>query len=334
MGAKPAVSIIMPAYNVASSISLTIESILRQSYVGWTLCIVDDGSTDDTREIIQEYVNRFANIKCLTIDNTGSARIPRLTALGLTNSEWVCNVDADDVLECDYLERLLHRAEETQADIVTPLMEYVDSEKNVYQTVPPSSFDFSTVLSGKDAAMLTFSHGTGSWIACNGMLCKRSLYEKMIASSDMTLKYVYQDEVDFLKILLLADHVAFERASYYYFRNPVSVTHRVSVKSYDKLVTEVSYRDLVRDNYSSEIAYLMEKRLFDTVIRRRIKYEKERSYFNVHERFSIESMFRYAFSNLNRHVWYGLWKQLLLVSYGCFSLAVKLVNITKNVCQR
>lgn len=75
-------------------------------------------------------------------------------------------------------------------------MHYTTFEGEVFNQVPDKGFDFNQVLTGKDAAFLTFKQGSGSMIACNGMLCRKELYDELL--KDVTSSsYVYQDEVDF-----------------------------------------------------------------------------------------------------------------------------------------
>ena len=160
---------------------------------------MNDGSTDKTADILDEYSSKYKNIEYITIKNTGSARIPRLKAASLSNSEWICNIDSDDIIESTYLEKLVIQAKKTNSDIVSPTMHYTTFEGEVFNQVPDKGFDFNQVLTGKDAAFLTFKQGSGSMIACNGMLCRKELYDELL--KDVTSSsYVYQDEVDFFYI--------------------------------------------------------------------------------------------------------------------------------------
>ena len=83
------ITIIMPAYNVERLLPATLNSILLQTYKNWHLIVVNDGSTDKTMDILDEYSSKYKNIKYITIKNTGSARIPRLKAASLSNSDWI-----------------------------------------------------------------------------------------------------------------------------------------------------------------------------------------------------------------------------------------------------
>ena len=90
------ISVVMPAYNAEKHIGEAIESLLQQTYRGFELLILDDGSTDDTPQIIEEYAGRDPRIRVERQENQGvSAASNRLTKLA--QYEWIARLDADDV---------------------------------------------------------------------------------------------------------------------------------------------------------------------------------------------------------------------------------------------
>lgn len=99
--ANPQVSVIVPAYNAEDYIGETIQSVLEQSYGKWELLLVDDGSTDRTKEIIQKYLND-PRIKYFYKKNggQGSAR-----NLGIQKAKgiFLAFLDADDLWDVDKL---------------------------------------------------------------------------------------------------------------------------------------------------------------------------------------------------------------------------------------
>lgn len=304
------ITIIMPAYNVGRIIGRTIDSILAQSFVEWELIIVNDGSTDNTEEILVSYAERYPNIRYITIENSGSARKPRLLAAEEAATEWVCNIDADDYIEPQYLEKLLDIANKTGADTVCPIMKYVSKGK-VFASVPSDNRLINKVITGKDAAILSFSKGTGSSIATGGMLSKKVLYDALIKDKNKSL--IYQDEIDDLKVLIQSKKVAISEARYYYEKNENSITHTVNFRTFDKLITEVEYKQTIYDNFDSpEILRLIDIRFLDTLIHRRWKYLKVRRCFTEEERQKVDQMFRYAYSHLNRTGGYKWMKKTLL----------------------
>ena len=98
------VSIIMPSYNTGRFIKDTIESVLAQSYTNWELIIVDDCSTDDTDQIVEQYLtdDRITYIKNET--NSGAA-LSRNRALREAKGKWIAFLDSDDLWEADKLQK-------------------------------------------------------------------------------------------------------------------------------------------------------------------------------------------------------------------------------------
>ena len=98
------VSIIMPSYNTGRFISETIESVLAQSYSNWELIIVDDCSTDNTDEVIEDYISDD-RIKYIKNDRNRGAAISRNRALREAKGKWIAFLDSDDLWESQKLEK-------------------------------------------------------------------------------------------------------------------------------------------------------------------------------------------------------------------------------------
>ena len=102
----PAVSVITPAYNAASFVAQTIESIRAQTFDDWELVIVDDGSTDGTTDIIGEYQERDGRIRLLHQANAGPSAA-RNHAMREARGEFLAFLDSDDTWDPEYLDRQL-----------------------------------------------------------------------------------------------------------------------------------------------------------------------------------------------------------------------------------
>lgn len=98
------VSVIMPSYNTASYIADSIKSVLAQTYNNWELIIVDDCSTDNTDEIVAEFLvdKRIRYFK--NTQNSGAA-LTRNRALREANGEWIAFLDSDDIWLPEKLEK-------------------------------------------------------------------------------------------------------------------------------------------------------------------------------------------------------------------------------------
>lgn len=98
------VSIIMPSYNTGRFIKETIESVLAQSYPTWELIIVDDCSTDDTDDVVNQYLVD-ERIRYIKNDTNCGAAVSRNRALREAKGKWIAFLDSDDLWEPEKLQK-------------------------------------------------------------------------------------------------------------------------------------------------------------------------------------------------------------------------------------
>lgn len=113
----PKVSIIVPVYNVETYLPECLDSVLRQSYVNWEAILVDDGSTDDSGRICDDYAARDSRFRVIHQTNAGAANAKN-TGLDQVTGAYVAFLDSDDWVEPDWLETLVKTAKGQQADVV------------------------------------------------------------------------------------------------------------------------------------------------------------------------------------------------------------------------
>ena len=102
---KKTISIIIPCYNEALSISACLESILLQTHTDWECIVVDDGSTDSTVKQVEHFVQKDSRIQLIKQSHLGPAKARNLAAQK-SHGETLAFVDADMVLHKNYLELL------------------------------------------------------------------------------------------------------------------------------------------------------------------------------------------------------------------------------------
>ena len=110
------VSIITPCYNAADYIASSIISVQSQTCSDWEMIIVDDGSTDDSVDIIKGFSQSDSRIKLISKENGGSASARKL-ALSIAKGEYIQFLDADDLLEKDKLHRQIKMMQEQQLQV-------------------------------------------------------------------------------------------------------------------------------------------------------------------------------------------------------------------------
>jgi glycosyltransferase involved in cell wall biosynthesis len=100
------ISIITASYNYAELIKETIESVLAQTYQNWELIVVDDGSKDNSVEVIRSYCEKDSRIKLLQHENGQNKGLIKTIQAGLeyASSDWIAFLESDDIWTSDYLE--------------------------------------------------------------------------------------------------------------------------------------------------------------------------------------------------------------------------------------
>lgn len=112
----PKVSVILPVFNSEEYLRRSIESVLSQSFHDFELIIVDDGSTDKSLDIIQEYEVLDSRVTVVHQNNSGVSKA-RNVALGLCRGEFITFIDSDDSYTSNYIETLYHTILKENAQI-------------------------------------------------------------------------------------------------------------------------------------------------------------------------------------------------------------------------
>ena len=290
----PKISIVIPVYNAEKFLNETLNSVANQTFTDFECVIVNDGSMDNSLEIINSFIEKDDRFKCLTISNSGCANIPRNIAVDNSSSGLIFNLDADDVIDLDCLEKMYNRQQTTNSDIVLlQLIGYKrDLEGELYR-LPLSDFDKNKIYTGKEACSLTI----GGWkITCSGMLTKKSLYEgvpigKLMNSDELTSRY----------LLYSADIVAVTNTNYHYRNLADSISKGISIKLFDKLIVDSQLDDFIIARYSetSEVPKRMRNARLFNLIYLYSDFKKYTSCFSKLQRKQIKEIFRKSYFSQN-----------------------------------
>lgn len=112
-----AVSVIMPVYNTAAYLRQSIDSVLAQTFADFELICINDGSTDNSAEILEEYVAKDNRIRVISQQNQGLSEA-RNSGLAIAKGGYIAFADSDDYYAPKFLEFLVSTAETTGRDIV------------------------------------------------------------------------------------------------------------------------------------------------------------------------------------------------------------------------
>ena len=149
MEKKPEVSVIVPVYQVESYLERAVESLLAQTLEELEIILVDDGSTDQSPQICDEYARRFPEkVRVLHQENQGLG-LARNAGLDLARGEYVAFVDSDDTVEPDMYRAMAEKARAGDYDMVfcDVRILYVDEgRESVSQTYPEENIDLGDYL--------------------------------------------------------------------------------------------------------------------------------------------------------------------------------------------
>jgi glycosyltransferase involved in cell wall biosynthesis len=131
----PTVDIIVPAYNAAKFLPAALDSVEVQTFEDWRIVLVDDGSTDNTPEVVAPYIERLgAKLKYIKQPNAGLPAA-RNTAIRNSDSEFLALLDADDVwLPCRLAESLKYFEGRPEVGLAHGFINRIDAEGKIIET--------------------------------------------------------------------------------------------------------------------------------------------------------------------------------------------------------
>lgn len=225
---KAKIAIVIPLFNVAQHIKNCLQSLLAQTYKNFEVFAVDDGSTDNSLRILQEYSNKLV-IRILHQDNQGQA-VARNTALDSIfksdEFQYVAFVDADDKVSPYFLEKLVLSAEKNRADVT--VCGFVRQYKNcVCRSDGPfpkvDNFDRDQFIN------LIFSQSNGRKTSASGGMLWNKLFRAVLISNIRFLceRNICEDELFCLKAASRGTTFALVCENLYIYNQlPTSTSHR------------------------------------------------------------------------------------------------------------
>ncbi len=127
---KPLISVVMPVYNSEHYVGEAIESILRQTYSSLELIIVDDGSKDGSRKVIEEFARREGRIRFIPSDHQGTSEAHN-KGIALAEGAFIAHMDSDDIALPERLEVQWDWMQRTGIDICGSCVQYMGDRKGI-----------------------------------------------------------------------------------------------------------------------------------------------------------------------------------------------------------
>lgn len=209
---NPLLSIIIPSYNSEAYLSETIQSVLKQSYENWECLVMDDGSTDNTADLVKKLMLKDHRISYYHQKNAGLAAT-RNYGISLAKGEYIQLLDSDDVLFEDKLNVMVKTYDKVQDPNIILFSDFeFTSEENPYET------DLSIKKLLKDFFKLgkvNFKKLYAAWdldfvIPTHAFLFPASVFKNN--SYDLTLKS--KEDWDFYLSILANEKFSFQAVNY------------------------------------------------------------------------------------------------------------------------
>lgn len=208
---KPFCTVIVPVYNTEKTLGRCLESLLQQTFVDFELVIVNDGSTDTSGAICEEYAKKDKRIKVIHKKN-GGASSARNLGLGNAVGEWVTFCDSDDFVYADWLKSFADNCE--NVDLVAQGIRF---DKTQISNITNNSDDVCLSFSGcvREYALLAFNNQIFGYTV--NKCFKRNLIEQ--ENLRFNESYVLREDEDFvLKYLRLCEYVvSCQYVGYHYY---------------------------------------------------------------------------------------------------------------------
>ncbi|MCA3080519.1 MAG: glycosyltransferase family 2 protein [Rhodocyclaceae bacterium] len=209
---RTAISVLIACYNAAPFVRAAIESVLQQTFQNFEIIVIDDGSTDGTREVLASLSD--PRLKVISQPNRGASSA-RNTAFAACQGEQVIYFDADDIMHPKHLESLYRRS--AASSLIVPFSPWIRF-KGDHQALRFESRPSQTDMSGPDWLVCEWTNAR-QMMQSAMFLLPRSMIENY-GGWDESLSL--NDDFEFFgRILSQAEHMTFAAEAGLYYRSAV-----------------------------------------------------------------------------------------------------------------
>lgn len=243
------ISVIVPVYNVSKYLNKCVNSIISQSYKDLEIILVDDGSTDGSSEICDEYVKVDSRVRVIHKENGGLSDA-RNAGINVAQGEYFVFVDSDDYIDRNMISVLYENIVKYQADIAVCDYDRVDENGNrVADSESTQSIDtIVECVEKKDINSLLYKKGhpqidiTVAW----NKIYHRRLFEKL----RYEIGKIHEDEFIIHRLLFECSKIVLIYSKLYYYllrKNSIS-----QIKSAKNMSDAIEARDARRSFYKNK----------------------------------------------------------------------------------
>ena len=279
------VSVIVPVYNTENYLSKCLDSLINQTFKDFEVIIVNDGSTDNSQEIIDKYTKKCSNFKGYIKENGGLSDA-RNYGIKKATGDYIALVDSDDYVDKSFLEKMHGKAINDNLDIV------VCDAVNVYED-------------GKEEIIKSNHHYTNSdiknYLVAPPTGCIRLYKRNLLLKKGFKKGILYEDLELIPSLVLQTKKIGFvEDGLYYYLQRSGSIMKQKTFN--EKLldifkVLDVNYKKLYK-KYPLETEYIYITNLLRTATLRFLDYKNTKKYLK-----QINSITKERFPNWQNNMY-------------------------------
>lgn len=220
------ISIIMPIYNVANYLNIMLDSLYNQTFRDFELIVVNDGSTDNSMEIVDRYKLKYNNITILNQKNRGPSEA-RNNAIKYIKGKYTIFLDSDDYMERDMLEKMYRKAEKNNLDIIICEYKKVYDYKNNSKDKIIFDADENKIYSNIEVMEMMLDEKVKGYL-WNKMFLSKNIFKSNIQFEKGRL---VEDVFPVYKLVSMAKKIMFINGSLYNYRQrATSSLHGKSIK--------------------------------------------------------------------------------------------------------
>ena len=215
------ISIIIPVYNTEQYLNECVDSILAQTYENWELFLVDDGSTDKSGEICDDYAKNDTRIKVLHLENGRQGRA-RNRALDKAQGEYICFADSDDYLPLNALEIMWEGIKKENVKLIQFASEKILGEKRIFN------------FSHREYIKMDAQSALVNYITANKEVIQHAPWAKLYKAElfegvRFPESKIYEDSATIYKLIEKCDNVVYSPQVVYYVRERDGSTTRQKI---------------------------------------------------------------------------------------------------------
>lgn len=328
----PIISIIIPVYNSEKYLDRCLESVLCQTMENIEVIVVNDGSTDNSIQIINKYLKKYNNLILINQKNLGQG-IARNAALQICKGEYIGFVDSDDFIRNDMFESMYKKAKKYDLDVVICNFLYYYPENNIYKSTG-IEYDDSMILNKYNVIKEFFVTNNIEGFSWN-KLFNRKLFDCN------NIKYPdnmnYEDIPTIFNLLVVSDKIGFiNKKLYYYCQHRESTVHTKNVyntESYLKaisIINKIIVKYNLVNNFFEEYYYYFVKQILSNY-ESFIKYlDKDSNLYKLFNKFLELISLKLIFKNKYFIKNYKVKIKAVLLKVNILDKFIKLNNIRKN----